>query len=1750
MDDWIEIVGARHNNLRDVDVKIPLNKLTVITGPSGSGKSSLAIDVLYAEGQRRYINGFSTYARQYLDRSGPALVRRITNLPPAFAVKQRHGGGNVRSTVGTFADLSNYLRLLYARVGALSCPTCGMPVRRDTPEDVYEDIKRHKGTHAYVTFEPDATESLPWSVVRDGLLNSGFHRVIVGREVRSIETLETLPSPLNVLVDRINSKRQARSRITGSLEQASTHGNGQYTVTFENGDYIKASDAYECARCSVAFDPPDPRLFSFNSPLGACEECTGTGVVKGLDLSLVIDDELSIDAGAILPWRKQDGRVDYSAFDRTELRKFCRQCGIPTDIPWRNLSDSMRELILDGVDDWYGIRQQLDLPQYHGTVVCPECAGARLKNDALRYSLSGSTIDALQRNTISDLRIFFEQLELPTYEAVVTERLRWEIKRRLQYLEDVGLGYLSLDRPTTTISGGEWTRINLARAVGSTLSNALYVLDEPTVGLHARDTHKLISTLRKLRDAGNTVVVVEHDPEVIWSANYVIELGPGAGPQGGRITGAGTPDTVLRTPESVTGPYAVGPGTLVSSLGSSRKKALRIHGATELNLQNIDVDIPLNSLVCISGVSGSGKSTLLRRLVYPGLAKRFGEIGLKAGRFDSIEGAEHLGAVVYVDQTPFKVGSNDTILASFLRILPVLSEIFAGMPIAQTYGFTTRTFSFLSNSGRCESCGGTGTERIDMAFLGDITVSCQECEGRRFKPEVLEVVVNRHNFSDVLDLPLAKVRDIFPIGALQRLIDPICAVGLHYLRLGQTVASLSGGEAQRLKIARHLYDLNGGRSRKGTLIILDEPTTGLHGRDIETLTSVFRSLIAHGHSVVLIEHNLDVISQADWIIDLGPEAGLKGGQIVCQGTPKQVARHRSSHTGQALRQYAKATVKDRTKEDSGATSPQHITIRGARENNLRDVDIQIPHDQLVAIAGLSGSGKSTLAFGVVHEEGQRRFLDGLSAYIRQRVGEPKQPDVDLIEGLPPTLAIEQRTTKGSYNSTVATLTDLALYLRLLFARIGVQECPRCGVEMKALSREEIQALAESDLGDSRAEIRAPIIRGKMGRHTQVLSRLGRAGFREVIIDRKRYFLGDVWIAYSRQAHDIDVVVGVTDDVAEFRTLIGRALTLGKGVVIIQGEEGKTTTYSEKLFCHSCNLGLPELRPSLFSFNTKAGACEQCNGTGKRETEASLFRSEGKVAYQPNSTCPRCGGTRLCAQARFVRVDGRSIVDVMSQQIVSLLEYYEGATFSGRTGTIAKPILQYVVTHLRFLNEVGLSYLSLDRRAESLSGGELQRVRLAAQLGADLRGVCYILDEPTIGLHTRDTKQLIQALRQLRKQDNTVIVVEHDMDVINGADTVIELGPGAGAEGGQVIANCRPQSLSAIDVSPTGKGQNIAPQRTRGLIDIAPDSRVEIRGATANNLQRVSVDIPLGAFVCVTGVSGSGKSSLVHDVLYQGVKSVFSGHLPQDVDTISAAGVDQIVLVNQDPIGRTLKSTPATYSGVWTYIRKLFASLPESNIRGYGPDRYSFNNYAGRCQECGGQGNRVVEMGFLPDVYIECDICRGQRFNAETLAVTFNGESVGDVLKGTIATARDLFAEIPNISKCLATLVDLGLGYLSLGQPSPKLSGGEAQRVKLARELAKGQRGHTLYILDEPTTGLHKIDVVGLVSILDKLVRKGNTVVVIEHNLDVIKEADYLIDLGPDGGGEGGEIVAAGPLHEVLNFPESHTVQALKDYLYE
>lgn len=1629
--DWITIRNAREHNLKGVDLRLPRQALVVVTGVSGSGKSSLVVDTIAREAQRRYLETFSSHARQAVGRMGSAAVDEITGLGPAVVVDQRTAVRSPRSTVGTLSELGDLLRLLFARLGR--------------PQE------------------------------------------IAGRRVR-------------------------RS------------------------------------------------LFSFNSPEGACQACDGLGVQDVLDPSLLVADADRSIRGRALAVTTPNGYLMYSQVTLAVLDQVCHAHGFDIDTPWQDLSDEQRRVVLYGSDAitvpygkhplesrlrWTGITPR---PRQEGTYkgivpvmegilrrernpsvlrfcrrsTCEACGGSRLRPEAREVRLHGVSIAELAALEVAALDAWLGGVAWPSEDTPVAEPVVRELRARTALYRELGLGHLGLDRPSATLSGGEAQRLRLGALATAELRNLLVVLDEPTAGVHPRDVGRLLGVLRRLRDLGNTVLVVEHDPQVWAAADWLVELGPGAGAAGGWVVrsegqGAGRQGSGERGEGRVPPPAQELPGN-----GSGW---MRVAGLSRHNLGCVEIRLATGRLNVVTGVSGAGKSSLVEEL---------------AERVERGEVAAAPARVVVVDADPIGRSSRSN-PATYSGAAEVIRDLFARQPAARAQGLGKSAFSFNVPGGRCEACEGAGAEEVGMHFLGTVEVPCDVCGGRRFHADTLAVTWRGASIADVLEMPIGEAAR-FCAGEpkLARILGLLDELGLGYLPLGQPSPTLSGGEAQRLKLATELARADA----RPTLYVLDEPTVGLHPADVAVLLRALGRLCGAGHTVVVVEHDLDVVRAADHVIDLGPEGGRGGGEVVVEGSPTEVAACARSHTGAALRRLAEGAL---WASPPAAPAPDRrsepIALRGVRTHNLAGVDVRIPSRGLTAVTGVSGSGKSSLAFDTLHGEARARFLSCLPTRLRLAAGPSGDARLEGASGLSPTVAVRQHRPSRNPRSTVGTLTGAAELVRLLLARAGVRHCPSCG---EALAGGSCPGCGFEGLPELWSSHFSP-----SNQHTACPGCHGLGVVRRCDPARLVTHPGRPLSAGAMDGTRIGRFFGEPDG-QHVAALLAAGRALGVDVSTPWAELG---TGARELAMHGA--GELELEVEWRYRRGKREGTHRFRGrwigfAGLVEQEYARVHADARgEAIEPllvERRCAACGGGGLVPELLAVRFAGRSVAELLGMPAALLARWLgerdaEPGWLAARERVVSAEARAALARRLGRLEAVGLGYLSLDRRASTLSGGEAQRVGLAALPDLGLTGLVCVLDEPTAGLHPRDTARLLDLLRALVGAGNALVVVEHDLDVVRAADHVVELGPGAGGDGGRVVTSGPPAALIENPRSPTGPFLAGRPAPRAARRSLRPG--VVIRGARANTLQRLDLSIPAGGLVAVTGVSGSGKSSLVLEVLAPSL-----ARLP-DVQPVECDAVEVVepfsglLVAGRGLLAGSPHSSPGTLVGALDALRAMLARTPEARAAGLDASAFSTAVPGGRCEACEGTGQVRVSMDFLPDVWVRCESCQGARFAPEVLVCRLGGRSIAELMEATVHETAAAFAAVPEVAGPLACLEELGLDYLRLGQPALTLSGGERQRLELALALQPTEAGRRLVLLDEPTRGLHPADVERLLLVLDRLLAAGHSLVVVEHDLAVIAAADHVIDLGPEGGDGGGRLVAAGRPEDVAACELSHTGRALR-----
>lgn len=1838
----IVLKKVRVHNLKDVDLELEPNQFIVFTGVSGSGKSSLAFDTIYVEGQRRYVESLSAYARRHLGDFPKPDAELISGISPTIAIEQKSSGRNPRSTVGTMTGIYDFMRVLFARTAVPHCPISGEVVAPQSTLQIMETIQAlPKGSRLLILS--------PFAKAKKGefkddfaeLLRRGFTRIrLDGTVVELTEEIRVdkqKPHDIDIVIDRI--ALPDNDRIKEAVTQALDLGKGVMSIynTETKEETLFSQHAY-AFKSGLSYPPLEPHDFSFNHPLGMCPTCQGLGVTRTFNLDLIIKPDFSIadDCCSVAP---SYTTVRYGNIYNNLARMF--KFDIKT--PWKKIPESGKQAFLYGLPDkwtrmnfvhphkrskwmeyvkWRGVLNEA-LDRYQAATsevyrekmhelmeesVCPTCHGSRLKPYPSAAKLKGKTIAQITALSIEEAAEFFKTVP----RTKISEELLKEISERLHFLLGVGLSYITLERTSPTLSGGEAQRVRLASQIGSGLVSTTYVLDEPSIGLHPIDNAKLLQTLKTLRDKGNTVIVVEHDAETIFGADSVVDIGPLAGEKGGEVLYAGPVKGLLKCEKSLTGAYLS--GKLKIPIPKERRKPskekIAIKKASHHNLQKIDVEIPLGVFIAVTGVSGSGKSSLIADLLYPALSNHLHNARLPVGKHQKIEGIDLIDKVIAIDQTPIgrTPRSNP---ATYIKLFDDIRDLFSQLPESIAFGYKPGRFSFNVKEGSCPHCSGMGMVKIDMDFLEDEWVTCTHCQGKRFDEKTLSVLYKGKNIHDVLEMSVIEATEFFSaLPHIKVKLETLLRVGLDYIRLGQPSPTLSGGEAQRIKLAKELSRPSTGK----TFYILDEPTTGLHFHDIGKLIEILQSLVSRGNTVLVIEHNMDLVKTTDWIIELGPEGGPRGGKLVAEGSPEKIAKGKTA-TALALNEHFEAPAV----ELAPVKPLEFIIVEGASQNNLKDLNVQIPRGKITLCTGPSGSGKSSFAFETIYAEGQRRYVDSMSPFARQFIKQMSKPKVEHIDGLSPAIAIEQKSHAGNPRSTVGTMTEAYDFLRILYAYLGTPYSPETGVKIVAISKEyvveKLLALPEK----TRLQILSPIHLKKQETFEELKDRLQKQGYLRIRLNGTYYEL-DNPIPFDTNRKNalflvIDRCVVAPDIRKRLLEAIEHAASQSKGSIYVDAD-GKDLFFNLAFADPTTGKSYPSITPHTFSFNTEQGMCPDCLGLGfqygidllrNRELaslsptallralwqdtstpeamrfvqnmfekydinpyealkklppehlqlflqgpmefkgfqwlglnhvlgKAAKLRSDLREYLSPlltQTTCLSCQGSRLSSLARHVKIDNLSVADFCKLPIDEALDFMNKLSVP----LFLEETHRQLHHRLHFLQAIGLGYLSLERSAPTLSGGETQRIRLSRQLGSGLTGCLYVLDEPTIGLHPLDNELLNQALLKLRDMGNTLLLVEHDPLTIGIADQILDFGPKAGKEGGKITAQGtlpqilkNPDSLTGAYLS--GRKKVPVPKTRRKT-----KSFFTLKHCQLHNLKNFDIDIPVALFSCITGVSGSGKSTLLHDILRPTIEK-----------NIDATPFNKLIVLDQNPLGQTSRSDVSTYVELLTPLRHLFASIPAAKAKGLQAKHFSFNHRRGMCPTCYGIGTKSIQLQFLPAVKMPCETCQGYRLNPLSLTIHFKGKHLGQILQMTVKEAREFLDAFPKIVKILDTLIAVGLDYLQLGQEISTLSGGEQQRIRLSRELSKRSSGKTLYLFDEPTIGLHADDIVKLLAIFHELVDRGNTLVLIEHNLDVIMSADRVFDLGPGAGNKGGYLIAQGTPEEIAKNKQSVTGRFLKNHL--
>ncbi len=1724
---------ARAHNLDGIDVEFPHDQIVAFTGVSGSGKSSLAFDTIYRAAERRYFEAFSGHARRLVARLERPRVGSIDGLRPALALAQRRGTIGPRSTVATLSEMWAPLRVLFARVGVPHCHECGAELAAGSARSIAQRIaSRFVGRTIRLLAPAVEGHRGEQRAAVEQWRALGCEQVWIDGAITSSEAPPNLDPKqrhsIAGVIGEVEAAEPVREDLTRGVERALRLGGGVVLVlTDEERDPARFSTKTVCPACDAPGVEIGPRLFSFNSPYGACSECAGSGVEDQVDPDLIVaDPSKSLRGGALVP-TTPTGYIVYTQVTIDVLDTVCREHGFSVDDAWESLTDEQRGVIWFGSErievpfgkhplesrlKWKGITARpREVGYYRGIVTtireilargrnknalrfartapCASCGGTRLRSEALAVTIGNRSIADLARLEVRELLARLADRRFDSADGALVSPLVDLLVTRGRTLDQLGLGSLTLDRSADSLSTGELQRVRLANQVAADLSGMLYVLDEPGTGMHAEDRASLYALLGRLRDRGNTVLVVEHDPESMARADWLVGVGPGAGRAGGKLLFSGPPDAG----DNVAMRAALA-GQHDRKLGVPREPRgqLVVRNARAHNLQGIDVEFHLGCANAVTGVSGAGKSTLVAAILGRALLRATGTRASEPGAHDGIDGIDAVDKCVFVDGAPIGRTPRSN-AATYTGLFDSVRALLAAEPAAKAAGLTKSHFSFNTKGGRCEACEGAGAASVSMHGLAPHLVECAACRGDRFGAAVLGVRHRGKNVKEILDLTIEDAATLFADAKkVMAFLDALLRVGLGYLTLGQPASTLSGGEAQRVKLARELA-----RPTRGHAVyVLDEPANGLAPSDVELLAAVFDGLVEDGHTVVFVEHQPQLIARADRVIDLGPGSGVDGGRLAAVGSPAEIAETSDSATGSALARWLRRPESHVARVRAIGSAPEKTELIGASTHNLRGVDVAFPRGALSVVTGVSGSGKSSLVFDTLHAEGQRRFISSLPTHVQRRMRAASSAQFERVDGLTPTLAVDQGARSYGSRSTVGTVTGVLEDLRTLFSRGSDVEgrsargfsfhhaegaCPECegrGARLRcdadALVTDASSPFAGGALSGSKA--------GKFytehgGQHLAILEAVG----------------GVLGFDFATP------VAELPDDAREI-ALHGAG---DREFDVVWEFERKGRT------------GTQELRAAWLGF------------CGYVDEEFQRKRVDGRgddlLPLMHEVACDECEGTRLTAEAREARVDGTTLPRLCDLSARELRAWIEASTHPLLVET---GLGERMVGRLGFLESLGTGHLQIARRMRDLSAGEAQRVRLASQVVGGLDGLTYVFDEPTCGLHAADVGELIRVLRKLLRPDNAVVVVEHDMQVIDAADHVVELGPGAGQHGGRVVFTGTPEELVAHPDTSTGRALASHREGLRLRDASSFGDVVRFEGVSARNLRDLDVEIPCGTLTVLSGVSGSGKSTLAFEVI---ARSVAAGvpvgcHVIRGLDLWS-----ELVEFDARPLRRSAASAVASVLGLQDALARWFAGSASARTLGLPVRKFSWTRKGGRCEECRGFGRVRLDIDFLGDRWVDCEACEGRRFVAEVARCFVDGFEVGELLDVEIVELRDRTTSAPGeVGAALDALIGVGLGYLSLGAGTDRLSGGELQRLRLARELAVAGGGEPrLIVLDEPTSGLHAEDVRPLCEALRGFVDVGHTVLVIEHDLAVIAQADFVIDLGPGSGREGGRVVASG-----------------------
>ena len=1449
---------------------------------------------------------------------------------------------------------------------------------------------------------------------------------------------------------------------------------------------------------------------------------------------------------------------------------------------WNELSKKEKDWIIFGdkhfesfdssPNKWYGLKGfftwlekkaykthiRILLSRYRVYERCSTCNGSRLNKKHHHFRL------LLDKNHCVSLSYFFDKSIAEIYKDIVLmgthndficeSKVFNDLKKRLEFLMALGLEYLTLDRETRTLSGGETQRISIASSVNSSISNLLYIIDEPSTGLHPKNIRSMIESFKCIQENGSSLLIIDNDPYILANSDNIIELGPGGGNQGGFKTFQGNSDQFIQNNKYL---FEIENNKQIDS--SKKLDFITLRGINKNNIKGMDIEIPLKKFVVVCGLSGSGKTTLIE-LINKSIKAYLVEKKTKDTEYHSISVPKHINELIYVDQSILHTNRRSNIL-SYLKIFDIVRKLFVESSMSQIRGYMNGHFSFTSDKGRCSYCKGLGFIEQDMQFLSDSIEFCEFCDGQRFKSEILDVFIvlknQKFNINDILNLSVKEAINYFEIKKLNNIFQLLTDAGLDYIKLGQPLTYLSTGELQRIKLISSLINIDTYNLKK-KIIIFDEPSTGLHKKDYLKIIRLFKGLVEKSCSIIVVEHKIDFINVSDWLVELGPGAGSLGGKVIFNDYKRKLSNCNHSLFKKEIDNF-KFSINNNFKiiNTKKISLPKKIEIKNLNQNNIKSLSTNVHLNKITCLTGLSGSGKTTFAYDVLFNYGQQSYINSLSTYSQQFFHQQLNVNCELIKNLPPTIAIQQKQNIQSIKSTVGTYSEIYQYLRLLYSKFSETYCYECDVPLNHLNNNDLLNLIFKKYNNLKIKIWSEIIVARKGNHKKVIDILNdqNSAISKIRVDEEIYTAIDDLDLNKNSIHNIDYLICDIKICKKNKNIIedfiNTALKYGNNTFYVETTANTKTYYSSNLSCPNCSKSFSPLNPLMFSFNSSVGWCKSCKGKGyyiETDENDNLTKVYDKTEIN-NLICEDCEGSRLNSYVENVYYKKKKITEIIQYDFSELYDFFKKIKSDSKLKSAEMEILNFLLYRIKYIIDVGLSYLQISRPTLSLSGGELQRVKLSSELGSYLTGVCFILDEPTIGLHPTDNHKIIKTILDLKRKNNTILIIEHDKDFIQSSDFIMEFGPGAGINGGKVIDLLPSNRFLKNSSSVTAQHLNNKINNT-GLVkkkNIKDLKFIEFKNINFRNLKSLNIKFPVNSLTVLTGISGSGKSTLMKNIIKDNLQNKRLIHCDE---VKNQNYIEEIIEVDQSQIGKSSRSCIASYIDIFDDIRKIFASQLISKERGFTSSRFSFNNKEGQCSVCNGLGFIKLSMSFLPEVIVGCEDCETKRYNSRTLDVKYKGNTIADILNKTIEEVEPLFINIKKIYSKIQLMNKVGLEYLKLGQSLSSLSGGESQRIKVVTELKKIDKNRSkLYIFDEPSIGLHMNDTRKLLLLINELIQLGGTVILIEHNTDFWVNAEWIIDIGPGGGKFGGTLMGMGP-PSIIKKTKSPTGNILKKIMLD